>query len=174
MRVFSKVSVIAFLCLFFAANCSSPETSEWERLNEKATSLYEQGQYEEAVKFAKEALKIAEETFGPDHPDVAYSLNNLGELYRTQGKYAEAEPLHKRALAIWEEVLGKDHLDVATSLNNLALLYNTQGKYAEAEPLYQESTGNSRESSWERPPRCGGIPEQSGGTLLFPGQVCGG
>ena len=115
MRVFSKVFVIASLCLSFAANCSSPETSKWERLNEKATSLYEQGRYEEAVKFAEEALKIAEETFGPDHPNMAQSLNNLAELYRAQGKYAEAEPLVKRALAIWEKALGKDHPDVAGS-----------------------------------------------------------
>ena len=30
---------------------------------------------------------------GPEHPDVAQSLNNLAELYRTQGKYAEADAL---------------------------------------------------------------------------------
>ena len=61
----------------------------WERLNEKATKLYQQGEYEEAVKFAKEALKIAEETFVPDHPNVATSLNNLAGLYDSQGKYAD-------------------------------------------------------------------------------------
>ena len=33
-------------------------------------------------------------------PDVAISLNNLAELYRTQGRYAEAEPLYQRSLAI--------------------------------------------------------------------------
>ena len=59
MRVFSKVFVIASLCLSFVATAFSQETL-WEILNEKATSLYEQGQYEEAVKFAKEALKVAE------------------------------------------------------------------------------------------------------------------
>ena len=37
---------------------------------------------------------------GPDHPDVAASLNNLAELYRAQGKYADAEPLYQRALVI--------------------------------------------------------------------------
>ena len=50
---------------------------------------------------------------GPDHPNVATSLNNLAELYRNQGKYAEAEPLYKRSLAIREKALGPDHPDVA-------------------------------------------------------------
>ncbi len=37
---------------------------------------------------------------GPEHPNVATSLNNLAEFYRAQGRYADAEPLHKRALSI--------------------------------------------------------------------------
>jgi tetratricopeptide (TPR) repeat protein len=37
---------------------------------------------------------------GPEHPDVAQSLNNLALLYGAQGKYSQAEPLYKRALAI--------------------------------------------------------------------------
>ena len=32
---------------------------------------------------------------GPDHPDVAHSLNNLAGLYQKTGRYAEAEPLYK-------------------------------------------------------------------------------
>ena len=45
--------------------------SKWEILIEKAVTFREQGQYEKAVKVAKKALKVAEKTFGPDHPDVA-------------------------------------------------------------------------------------------------------
>ena len=55
------------------------------------------------------ALAIEEKALGPEHPDVATSLNNLAELYRDQGKYGEAEPLYQRALAIDEKALGPDH-----------------------------------------------------------------
>ena len=54
----------------------------------------------------KRALAISEKALGPEHPDVAISLNNLALLYRAQGRYAEAEPLLKRALAISEKALG--------------------------------------------------------------------
>jgi tetratricopeptide (TPR) repeat protein len=114
----------------------------WNELNDRVDTLYEQGRYTEMAQVAKEALKVAENTFGPDHPNLATSLNNLAELYRRlQGKYAAAEPLYQRALAIYEKALGPDHPDVATSLNNLALLYYTQGKYAEAEPLFKRALG---------------------------------
>ena len=60
---------------------------------------------------------------GPDHPDVARSLNNLADLYERQGRYAEAQPLFERALAIRERAVGPDHPDTATSMNNLAAFY---------------------------------------------------
>ncbi len=117
---------------------SAQETS-WNELNAKVDTLYQQGRYAEGVKVAKDALKVAEATFGPDHPDVGVSLNNLAILYEAQGLYAAAEPLYQRALAIDEKALGKDHPDFATDLNNLANLYQAQGKYAEAEPLHKRA-----------------------------------
>ncbi|MCH7923260.1 MAG: tetratricopeptide repeat protein [Nitrospinae bacterium] len=116
----------------------APKVSEPEALME----LYQKGKYREAMPVAKEALKLAEQTFGPDNPYVATSLTNLAELYRIQGQYAQAEPLHKRALAIREKALGPDHPLVATSLNNLADLYRAQGQAAQAEPLYKRSPAN--------------------------------
>jgi len=81
----------------------------------------------------------AERFLGPEHPDVATSLNNLALLYYTQGRYDQAEPLLMRTLAIREKVLRPEHPDVAQSLNNLAVLYHDQGKYDQAEPLYQHA-----------------------------------
>jgi tetratricopeptide (TPR) repeat protein len=83
---------------------------------------------------------------GPEHPDVAQSLNNLAWLYYAQGQYAKAKPLFQRSLAIGETALGPEHPNVATSLNNLASLYHAQGQYAKAEPLYQRSLAISEKA----------------------------
>ena len=69
---------------------------EWDTLCQEAESLYQQG-YARATVVAKKALQVAEHALGPDHPDVARSLNELAELYRVQGQYAQAESLAKRA-----------------------------------------------------------------------------
>jgi tetratricopeptide (TPR) repeat protein len=52
---------------------------------------------------------ISDPPHGPEHPDVANSLNNLAALYYSQGQYAKAENLYERALAIWEKALGPEH-----------------------------------------------------------------
>jgi len=74
-----------------------------------------QGQYALAEPLYKRSLTIWEKALGPDHPDVAASLNNLASLYKSQGQYAQAEPLYKRSLAILEKALGPDHPSVATA-----------------------------------------------------------
>ncbi|CAN0599470.1 unnamed protein product, partial [Laminaria digitata] len=65
---------------------------------------------------------IREKVLGPEHPEVAQSLNNRAGV----GNYDEAEPLYKRAIVIVEAKLGSDHPHVATGLNNLAGLLESQ------------------------------------------------
>ena len=93
----------------------------------------------DARNMAEQAVAIKEKVLGPDHPDLATSLNNLALVYQPEGEYAKAEPLYQRALAIRERALGPDHTDVATSLHNLARLYEAEGRYAQAEQLYTRS-----------------------------------
>ena len=46
--------------------------------------LANQGKYDDAEPLFKRALAIREETFGPRHPDVASSLNNLARVLNLQ------------------------------------------------------------------------------------------
>jgi len=97
------------------------------------------GKYDEARPLAERALEIREQALGPEHPDVAASLNGLAILHRNQGNYTKAEPLFQRALAIREKALGPEHPDLAYSLNGLAILHSEKGDYAKAEPLSQRA-----------------------------------
>src|SRR5258708_11076273 len=98
-------------------------------LNNAGWYLRARGQYQEAEPLHQEALAIGEKQYGVNHPNTAYLLGNLANLYWNRGKYEEAEPLYQRVLAITEKVLGPEHPDTASTLNNLGLLYSNQGKY---------------------------------------------
>jgi tetratricopeptide (TPR) repeat protein len=133
-------------CLPHAQECAQLIEQEQFTSDAASTLLYQIGRYlwnharyTEAEAFYQQSLRIWEQAYGPDHPQVAYPLNGLAALYDEQGKYAEAEPLYLRALHIWEQAYGPDHPQVAYPLDGLALLYREQGKYAEAEPLYQRA-----------------------------------
>ena len=84
-------------------------------------------------------------SLGPDHPDVATSLNNLALLYYEQGRYADAEPLYKRSLAIREKAVGPDHPDAAAALDNLAWLYDKGRSLRRRRATLQAIAGDPRE-----------------------------
>jgi len=100
--------------------------------------------------------------------DPSESLNKQVVALYQQGRYSDATGIAEEVLQLREKALGQDHPDVATSLNNLAALYEAQGKYAEAESLNKRSL----EIPWAISSLCGNFPEQSGGALPSPRQVC--
>ncbi|MEO6562351.1 MAG: tetratricopeptide repeat protein, partial [Nitrosospira sp.] len=133
----SKIDYLRARKYYLEAARLEPDNADY--VNKAGKINHEMGRYPEARSFYEKALAIRERSLGPEHPNIAASLNNLAGLYHDEGQYAKAEPLFQRSLKILEKALGRDHPDVAVCLNNLATLYYTQGQYAKAEPLYQRS-----------------------------------
>jgi CHAT domain-containing protein/tetratricopeptide (TPR) repeat protein len=133
------IAAAAFVLTFSAASLALAQSRAADQLINRYNELYQAGRYAEAIPLAQQLLAIKEKALGPDHPDVAWVLAGLANLYDYQGRYGEAELLYKRALAIFEKALGPDDLNVARTLNNLAALYYHQARYVEAEPLYKRS-----------------------------------
>ena len=59
-----------------------------------------------------QVLDIREKELGPDHVDVAASLNNIAVLLKTSGQFEEAEEMYNRSIAIKEKALGPNHPQV--------------------------------------------------------------
>ncbi len=107
--------------------------------NQVGIFLFIAALHEEAEPLMKLALKIDENNFGKDHPNVAADLNNLALLLQETNHLSEAEPLMKRALKIDEDSFGQDHPNVAIRLLNLARLLKDTNRLSEAEPLYRRA-----------------------------------
>jgi tetratricopeptide (TPR) repeat protein len=113
---------------------------EWNQLNRRVVELYQQGERASAISIAEQALNLARKIFPSPNNDLAASLNNLAELYRSQGRWDDAEHLYDEALPIYRHLFGNQpNNDLAASLNNLAALYESQGRWDDAEPLYDEA-----------------------------------
>jgi len=109
---------------------------EARKLLAESGSLRRTGKYDQAIPPGERAIEIRESILGSDHPLVANSITNLGEILRFKGEYAKAEQLHNRALAIREKVVGGKHPDTASSLNNLAIINYAIGSFERAAQLY--------------------------------------
>lgn len=90
-------------------------------LNQTGLHLQEIAEFEQARKCFERALKIAEEIYGPDHPEVATNVNNLGLALQFLGD-EDARKCYKRALKILQEKYGEDHPITKNARNNLKSL----------------------------------------------------
>jgi tetratricopeptide (TPR) repeat protein len=83
------------------------------------------------------ALGEARRLFGPDDPDVAGILNNLGVLRKYQGRFAEATAFYRRALPLLEKT--GDRGALATLFHNMGGIEHSRGRHAAGEPHARRS-----------------------------------
>lgn len=71
--------------------------------------LMEQGKEENSKDYFERALKLAEKSFGENHPHTAEAYYALGIYQYNGGKYTEAAELFDKAIEIRKNILGKEH-----------------------------------------------------------------
>ena len=134
MKKFFGIFIFVILITAFISPALCQEKL-WNDLQEKAITLYQQKQHEEAVETEEKALMVAEETFGPNDLKVAESLDNLAIYYQALDNYKEAEGLYRRALAIMEKNLSPYDHYLAIFMDYLSDFYAKVGNNIEAERL---------------------------------------
>ncbi len=85
------------------------------------------------------ALAIDENTFGPQHPEVAIDVNNLSLVLKDQGDLERARTAIERALAIDEKAFGPNHPNVAIRLSNLGSVLRDKGDLEGARRNYERA-----------------------------------
>lgn len=101
----------------------------------------EQGEFEKAVGFYRNALLIMKELFGEvDHIDVARTLDGLGLYFLNQKQFTESEKYFQKSLKMKQRLFGnKNHPALAASYNNLGLCLTQQQKYNASESYLQKA-----------------------------------
>ena len=122
--------ILGFMLLLGTLPSVHAEEDEWKRLDAKAEALSNKGQFDQALLVENKALALAEKTRGPNHPDVATSLDGLGMIQTQQGHYAQAEASFQRELAIREKALGPKDPSVENALDRLGMLAYYQPQYS--------------------------------------------
>ncbi len=106
------------------------------------------GQYEKAMAYFQQALKIAKEiakSADGDATDVAYTLQYIGDVYDKQRQYDQALPIYQQALNIFRDRLKAKKGDRASlqaseslTLSRMASIYFKSSKYDLALASYQQ------------------------------------
>ncbi len=115
VRLFAHATIVVAHCKAERAGLSLAA----ELLSESAMYLRGRGDFVGAKTFNEEALETFETIYGPNHPIVGLSLNNLGRVLLELGDATGARKLLVRALKILKVSRGPKHPYVAIVMNNL-------------------------------------------------------
>ena len=132
---------------------------------------YRRGRYREAQAEWQLAVELGSAALGPEHPDVAKSITNLGEALRVQGQTTAAREAFRRAISIWEGAFGRDSALLAAPLNGLGTLALLDGDYAGAVAAFERVRGLLERSSGPGHPDVGAVTANVGEALLRKGEL---
>jgi tetratricopeptide (TPR) repeat protein len=97
-------------------------TRRIDLLRKLGNYLSESEQLHAARMTVERVLEIQEDAYGPDDPEVAMTLDNLGAIRLKLGELGEARAVIERALAVLERRYGPDNLEVAKARGNLGII----------------------------------------------------
>jgi tetratricopeptide (TPR) repeat protein len=89
------------------------------------------------MRLLERVLASNEKIYGPDHPELAQTLFNLGLSWSDLGDDTQARRYLERALAIYERTVEPDHPLLLKALSFLADQHRQNGRAAAARSLDQ-------------------------------------
>ncbi len=135
--------------------------------------LHVVAEYTAAHQAHEEALRVHEATFGPQHPEVARDVNNLGGVLQEQGDLAGARRAFERALHIDEAAFGAECPDVARDVNNLGSVLQQQGDLTGARQCFERALGIWGEAVGSEHPQVASALNNLGNVLQDQGDLAG-
>jgi tetratricopeptide (TPR) repeat protein len=111
-----------------------------------ASVKYEQGEYEEAIKFYGKTIEIYKKTLPPNHLRFANTYNNIGRVYFNMGDYLKALSSYEKALEIQKQSLPPNHPSLAASYNNIGTVHRNLGDYPKALSSYEKALEIQKQS----------------------------
>jgi tetratricopeptide (TPR) repeat protein len=108
-------------------------------LNQLALYIKSRAEYAAAKPLYERAIAIAQAALGPDDPEVAIRVNNLGSVLQARGDLPGARACFERALKIDEAALGPDHANKAILVNNLGGVLQAQGDLPGARACFERA-----------------------------------
>ena len=80
-------------------------------LNQQVSELIAQGKYQEAIPIAERAVEVAKRFRGPETPETADALNNLGLLFKQDWELRQSRTaLPRKRFGSRQKVLGQNIL----------------------------------------------------------------
>jgi tetratricopeptide (TPR) repeat protein len=124
--------LVFFLAMVVATVPAAGQVDRWNDLSQRSAQLVAQGRPAEALPIARQALSVAESTFGKTHGNYGMSQNAVGYILMLMGNLDDAEAQLLAAKRTIESAAGPNNVNLLYPLGNLAQLYYGRANASQA------------------------------------------
>jgi len=121
------------------AKISGSDTELCGSLLDASWLFHKQNNLEKAEEFCELGLKLQQKIYFKDHPYIAYTLRNLGNIHRDQGKYELAISEIEQAITIMHVTHQPDDTVFGPFQADMAKIFVAQGDYQNAQAYYESA-----------------------------------
>ena len=134
-----KTSLIFLLFIFLNINSVFSQSTELRESLKNTKNFYKEGNLNEAIISALNAIKFSKTDFGREHYYTATLIENLGIIQYELLLYEDAKKSFIEVLNIRKIALDQDHTDIAEAINYIALTNRKLLQYKEAIHYHNEA-----------------------------------
>jgi tetratricopeptide (TPR) repeat protein len=109
------------------------------RVHRLGIARHQAGRLDEAIPALEKAVKLHEDSYGPDHRETGHQLTALGAVYRARGDHEDAQRCLRRALKIHEKTCGVQSPEAIQDLHHLAGSLEDAGDLEAAAAQYERA-----------------------------------
>lgn len=121
------------------AQTSADEVEKLKQLNQQVVTKYKEGDFNNSLKAAQQALDLTVKIFGAENKETAASYTNLGEIYLAKKKYDEAIESLQKSLAIFQQKPRENADKIAGNLERLGIAFTLDGKEKQGAEVLSKS-----------------------------------
>ncbi len=96
------------------------------------------GDYELALSYYKNGLKVIKDQFGEQHIEAASAYNNMGEAYLLLNDFETSRKYFEKALNIRLELFGDNYPGLAETYLNIGTVYSKLGELEKEKECYEK------------------------------------
>jgi len=123
----------------------------------------------EARPVLEKALEGLVQIHGPAHPDIAATLNEIGNALAAQGELEAAQTRLQEALQMRRDLLGADAAEVAETLTDLGRVAFERGEQRVAEQYFRDSLALYSRRGLQATPQAAQVMNELASLLVYVG-----
>lgn len=128
-----KRFIIFILLAACVVHAQTDDKETLKMLNQQVSSTYQNGKYDEALKYARQALDLSIKILGADSKDTAVAYTNLGIILRDKRKFKDSIQNLQSAVEIYQKESDKNKENIARVFDILVGVQYLSGNVEEAE-----------------------------------------